>query len=118
MTSVRSNRIKGPAFDLRFTPVAQPFDEDEEHRDDEDRDGGRRQHAGDDGGPEDPPRNRAGARRDPERQETEDERERSHEHRPEAKPCSLQGGVHERSALLELSLGELDYEARVLRRKT
>ena len=118
MASVRSNRVRGPGFDLRMTRVAQPFDEHEQHRDDEDRNGRRRQHAGDDGGPQDPPRNRAGARGDPERQETEDERERSHEHRPEAKPCSLQGGVHERSALFQLSLGELDDEDRVLRRKT
>src|SRR5439155_23461266 len=86
----------------------------ERDRDDEDGDERRRQHPPDDGRAQNPSGVGAGALRDHERKDPEDEGERGHEDGAQADTGPGQRGIDERGAALEFFLGELDDQDGVL----
>ena len=99
----------------RLPPLDQLLDEGEHRGDEEDPDQGRHQHPADHHGAELAPGDRAAARREPERDTAEDERERGHQDRPEPELGAPDRRVVNRPALPPLAARELDDQDRVLR---
>src|SRR5450756_1224493 len=93
------------------------LDDDEKNRDEKDRETRGREHSRDDDRPEDAPRGRARALRDPQRHAPEDEREGRHEDGAKAELRALKRGLDEVFALLELRFREFDDQDRVLGRE-
>ena len=80
--------------------VAQRLHHEVEPRDDEDAEEGGEGHAAEDRGAEGDTTGGAGAGGEEQRHDTEDERERGHQNRPEPEPCGLPRGLERRLAAL------------------
>ena len=96
------------------TRLAQPVDDEEEHRRQEDAEQRHAEHAAEDGRAQRPPHLGAGPVRDHQRHHAEDEGERGHHDRPQPQPARLQRRLAARHAGLALLLGELDDQDGVL----